>query len=243
MCDVGADMRLLAVQALVLSMGVLACGGTTSSPPQGASPVASAQSPSASSASTSSPTSPAGIDLTNVPTACIGLGADDCRRVVAKVATIVPVGSAVTYVQVGPFGCATAEGCGPSLLERPQGDIRLDAGAGALSYHVTANGGGDLTIERQDAFGVLVGPESAGPVTAGARPFSLGHCGLWSGIDAGGTWWDPVNAVDGDHGDAINAAQGTLTILDPDHATFASKGGLLVQLIRHPGPKYLPLCR
>ena len=49
--------------------------------------------------------------------------------------------------------------------------------------------------------------------------------------------------MDGDHPDAINAADGTLTIQDPDHATFTSKGGLTVQLVRHEGDKYLPLCQ
>jgi hypothetical protein len=168
---------------------------------------------------------------------------DDCRRVVAQVATIVPAGSAVTYIQVGPFGCAAGEGCAPSLAERQQGDVTLEAGVGALSYHVTVSSGAELTIERQDAFGVLLGPESQPPVTAGARPFSLGHCGLWSGIDSGGSWWDPVGPVDGDHPDAINAADGTLTIQDPDHATFTSKGGLTVALVGHEGAKYLPLCQ
>ena len=103
--------------------------------------------------------------------------------------------------------------------------------------------GAKITIERQDAFGVLLGPTSQPPITAGARPYSLGHCGLWSGIDAGGSWWDPVGPVDGDHPDAINAADGTLTVLDPDHATFTSRGGLTVQLQRHEGAKYLPLCQ
>jgi hypothetical protein len=188
---------------------------------------------------------PAGsaTDLTSVPTACFGLGADDCRRVVAQVATIVPPGSAVTYIQVGPFGCAAGAGCARSLAERPQGDITLEAGVGALSYHVTVSSSSELTIERQDAFGVLLGPESQPPVAAGARPFFLGHCGLWSGIDAGGSWWDPVGAVDGDHPDAINAADGTMTIQDPDHATFTSKGGFTVHLVRHEGDKYLPLCQ
>jgi hypothetical protein len=130
-----------------------------------------------------------------------------------------------------------------SLAQRPQGDITLEAGVGALSCHVTATAGGDLGLERQDAFGVLLGPSSQPSLAAGARPFSLGHCGLWSGIDVGGSWWDPVGPVDGDHPDAINAAEGSLTILDPDDAAFSSKAGFTVQLMRRDGEKYLPLCQ
>jgi hypothetical protein len=225
--------------ALGLVAGAFLASGCAGSVPP---PTASASS-TAPSASPAQSAAPAGIDLTSIPTACVGLGADDCRRVVAQVATIVPDGSAVTYVQVGPFGCAAGEGCAASLADRPQGDVTLEAGAGALSYHVTVVGdGAELQLDRQDAFGVLLGPTSQAPVTAGARPFSLGHCGLWSGIDAGGSWWDPVGPVDGDHPDAINAAEGTLTIVDPDHATFTSRGGFTVQLQRHQGDKYLPLC-
>ncbi len=231
--------RALAAAAALIAVALLAaaCAGSAPPPSASAPPTAPSSAPAESAA-------PSGTDLTTTPTACVGLGADDCRRVVAQLSTIVPDGSAVTYVQVGPFGCAAEQGCAPTLAERPQGDVTLEAGAGALSYHVTVTGdGAQLTIERQDAFGVLLGPTSQPPVTAGARPFSLGHCGLWSGIDVGGSWWDPVGPVDGDHPDAINAAEGSLTVLDPDHATFTSRGGLTVQLQRHQGDKYLPLCQ
>ena len=230
--------RVLAAALVAVGLVISACAGS------GPSASVTAVPSTVSSSSPAESAAPSGIDLSSVPAACVGLAADDCRRVVAQLSTIVPASSAVTYIQVGPFGCANGEGCAPSLADRPQGDITLEAGVGALSYHVTASGGGaELTIERQDAFGVLLGPESQAPVTAGARPFTLGHCGLWSGIDAGGSWWDPVGAVDGDHPDAINAADGTLTILDPDHASFTSQGGLTVQLVRHQGDKYLPLCQ
>ena len=230
--------RAIALAVATVALIASACAGLASPPSATTAPSAVPSSAPAESAQ------PAGIDLSSVPTACFGLGVDDCSRVVAQLSTIVPAGTAATYIQVGPFGCATDQGCAPSLAERPQGDVTLEAGAGALSYHVTATGDGpQLTIERQDAFGVLLGPTSQAPVTAGARPFSLGHCGLWSGIDAGGSWWDPVGPVDGDHPDAINAAEGTLTIIDPDHATFMSRGGLTVQLQRHEGAKYLPLCQ
>jgi hypothetical protein len=198
----------------------------------------------APSAAPAESAAPSGTDLSAIPTACINLGMDDCRRITAEVAALIPAGTALTYVQVGPFGCPEGGGCERSLVARPQGDVTIEAGAAAIAYHVTAAaGGGNLTIERQDAFGVLLGPTTRPPVTAGARPFSLGHCGLWSGIDVGGSWWDPVGQVDGDHPDAINAAEGSLTIIDPDHATFSSRGGLTVQLQRHQGDKYLPLCQ
>ena len=232
---------LAALAALIAG----ACATSTASPSNSSiqAPTPLATEPSAS-ASASPSSASSGIDLGSVPTACIGLGADDCRRVVAEVGEIVPAGTAARYVQVGPFGCPDGGPCATSLVARPQGDITIEAGAGALSYHLTAAADdARLTFAQQDAFGVLVGPSTQPPVSAGARPYSLGHCGLWSGIDADGSWWDPVGPVDADHPDAINAAEGTLNVLDPDRATFTSKGGLTVQLVRRDGEKYLPLCQ
>jgi hypothetical protein len=231
------------MMAVLAAWTIAACAAGVASPSNGSAqaptPLATEPSPSASASAASS-----GVDLGSVPTACIGLGADDCRRVVAEVGGIVPAGTAARYVQVGPFGCADGQPCPTSLAARQQGDITIEAGAGALSYHVTAGADGpQLTFAQQDAFGVLVGPSTQPPVSAGARPYSLGHCGLWSGIDADGSWWDPVGPVDADHPDAINAAEGTLNVLDPDRATFTSKGGLTVHLVRRDGEKYLPLCQ
>ncbi len=197
---------------------------TTAQAPTVAAPTAS------TTASATASAAPVGVDLTDVPTACIGLAPQDCSRVLAETASVVPAGTVVRYVQVGPFGCAAGGDCPASLAARPQGDVTLEAGAGALSYHVTSTGPeAGLTIDRQDAFGVSLGPSSTPPAGLGPRPFSLGHCGLWSGIDVGGSWWDPVGQVDGDHPDAINAADGTMAIVDPDHAIFTSNGGLTVQ--------------
>jgi hypothetical protein len=63
-----------------------------------------------------------------------------------------------------------------------------------------------------------------------------------SGIDIDGSWWDPVGFVDVDHPDAINAANGTFTPHDPNHATFVSDGGFEVSLVRRVGEKQLPGC-
>ncbi len=232
------------VAAALIAFAILtgACGGSAPAPS------GSTGAPSAAPTATPSPsvvqsTAPTGIDLSAVPTACINLGMDDCRRITAEVAALIPAGTAPTYVQVGPFGCPEGGGCARSLVARPQGDVTIEAGPGAISYHVTAAmGGGNLTIERQDSFLMPLEPTSQPPVTPGVRRFTLGHCGLWSGIDVGGSWWDPIGMIDGDHQSAINSADGTLAILDLDRATFTSDTGFTVQLVRRDGPKGFPGC-
>ena len=228
-------MRTAVILAFVVSIALLGCGGATAStvPP-----------PGSTVAPTGAPIPTADASLTGVPTACYGLGVEDCQRVVDHVATELDAsGPPVRYVQVGPFGCAAGGRCPTTLAARPEGDVTLEAGDGAFSFHVVAKPGVlALDVARQDAFGISLAPSSTPPLTVGAQRVALGHCGLWSGIDVGGSWWDPVGAVDADHPDAINAAEGSLTVVDADHATYTSRGGLTVQLLRHPGPKYLPLC-
>ena len=229
--------RAIAVVMLVAAFLTGACAGSAPSPSTSTSP------PATPSPSVAGSTAPTGVDLDGVPTACINLGMDDCRRVVAEVAALVPAGTAPTYVQAGPFGCPEGGACARSLIARPQGDVTIEAGPGAISYHVTAAaGGGNLTIERQDAMLMPIEPTSQPPVSPGVQRFTLGHCGLWSGIDVGGSWWDPIGMVDGDHQSAINSADGTLAILDLDRATFTADTGFTVQLVRRDGPKGFPGC-
>ncbi|MFP5342748.1 MAG: hypothetical protein ACLGIJ_07490, partial [Candidatus Limnocylindria bacterium] len=74
------------------------------------------------------------------------------------------------------------------------------------------------------------------------RPFQLGHCGMFSGVDVDGSYWDPIGPISFTSGEAVNETPGILTITGPDRATFTAPGGFTVQLVRHDGPKFLPFC-
>jgi hypothetical protein len=178
-----------------------------------------------------------------VPTACLSLGEGDCRRAAeAALAAVNPALSPI-YLQVGPFGCSTGERCPSTLAARREGDVLVElAGVPAVTIHVTTRADGSLGVAPTETFGVVVAPASGPLGRPGPIPFTLGHCGLYSGIDVDGAWWDPVGPIDAENGDAVNAAEGTLAFVDPAHATFVSRGGLVVQLARRDGPKHLPFC-
>ena len=244
------------VSLLVGSILLVGCASATGSPSSSAvpgptddpGPSASVPQPSATepqpSATGRQPSgTPAGtVTLEGVPTACIGLGEQDCRRVIAHVTTLLTSDdSRVGYVQVGPFGCPGGVRCPTTLAARPEGEIVLESAGGALSFHVKVTDG-ILDARRQETFAVELPPTSPPQILAGPQPFTLGHCGLFSGIDIGGSWWDPVGIVDYDHGDAINAAEGTFAPIGPDRAVFTSRNGFTVDLVRRNGPKHLPLC-
>ena len=68
-----------------------------------------------------SATATGAVTLEGVPTACVGLGEGDCRRVVAHVTTLLTVDDPrIGYVQVGPFGCPAGEGCPTTLVAGPR---------------------------------------------------------------------------------------------------------------------------
>lgn len=242
--------RVLPIAGL-LAVVLIAAAGCASSP-SGPPPTVSSAGPAVTlpvatpepSAATAAPSD--GANLAGVPIACYGLGADDCRRVAEGAVTALPGptrNARIVYLQVGPFGCPGGERCPTTLAARPEGDVTIEfAGVPAAGFHVRAAVDGTLAIEPQEIFGIVLDPTTPTAAMSGAQPFTLGHCGLWSGIDLGGSWWDPVGPIDWDHPDTINSAEGTIAFNDPDHATFTSKAGLTVQLERRDGGKHLPFC-
>lgn len=206
----------------------------------------SAATPTGQPSPTASDAPPAAAFDPSVPTACLGLEEPDCGRALEAAVTVLPAArDRVAYVEVGPFGCLTGERCPRNLAARPEGQVLFELGQGdPIAVRVKLAADGSLSVEPGEAFTVKLDPSSLpGTLGEGPNQFSLGHCGLWSGVDVEGAWWDPVGFVDASHNDAINAADGILALTDPNHATFTTPGGLVVNLVRRAGPKHLPLCQ
>ena len=146
-------------------------------------------------------------------------------------------GPTATYVQVGTIECDTGQ-CEGIFL------VRLEL-LGAQPRVVSVNLVGDkaVNVAPVDVFDSNAPVEPTSPrLDANVVPFDLGHCGIFSGIDVDGTFWDPAGFVNGAHPDAINSAPGTFALISATTAILRTNGGLTVQLVRHPGPKYLPGC-
>ena len=105
--------RLTKVASLVVvAIMLVACAGPSVSP-------SATPGPSGSPSPQPSATTSGAVTLEGVPTACIGLGEGDCRRVAAHVASLLTADDPrIGYVQVGPFGCAAVAGCPTTLVAR-----------------------------------------------------------------------------------------------------------------------------
>lgn len=235
----GIQARHLMATVATIALLITACAAPTA---PSAAPPSSPPTASPSPATAPEPTPVVGA-LGNAPVACLGLGESDCRGVAGQVATLIGAADPrIRYVQIGPFGCADGAGCPTTLDARPEGDVLIETAGGVLGFHVKATGG-SLDVRAQEAFVIDLAPSSRPPLAPLPQPLTLGHCGLWSGVDVGGSWWDPVGVIDSDHGDAINASEGTFTPVGIDRATFTSRNGFVVQLVRRDGMKALPLCQ
>jgi hypothetical protein len=248
------------VVLLLTSVLVAACSGAAtdatasgpaSDPPSAAPSAAStpdgapSDAPSAATSEAPGQASPAGENMDpETPTACLTLGPQDCERARALAATTLTAADPpAKYIQVGPFGCSVGERCPPNLVARPEGDVVIEFGDGqGVNVHLKVAADGSFAATRGAAMGVPVAPVSVGPIPVGPIEFTLGHCGVFSGIDLGGHWWDPVGPLPMDSGDAVNATPGVIVVNDPTHATFTSPGGFALQLLRRDGQKLLPFC-
>jgi hypothetical protein len=219
---------------VLLALAVLGCAGVAG----GASP--SAEAASSAPAASEDAVAPEG----GPPTACLTLADVECLRARELALTALDLTNpAPTYIQVGPFGCAAGDRCPATLAARPEGDVVIEFGGGeGVNVHLVVAGDGSFDATRDVPMGVAVEPSSAAGLPSGPLDMALGHCGIFSGIDVGGSWWDPVGQVSMDTGDAVNATPGVFTLLSEDSATFVAPSGFAVQLVRRDGPKLLPMC-
>jgi hypothetical protein len=139
-------------------------------------------------------------------------------------------------------------------VARPTCDGQCQPGPGTQRSVVTLELVGDDAImvavelrdgQAQDAerldIPLFAREPASGPAPGAEVAIELGHCGLASGIDVDGSFWNPIGIIP-EHPDAINAARATFTLAASGLATIRTEGGLVVQLARNAGPKHFPAC-
>ena len=172
-------------------------------------------------------------------TACIGLLAAQCEQALAALAVNLP-GVTPSYVAVGHKLCDGP--CPGSERGVWIGGLWIEFADGrkSLNIHIEVDG---ATVEWEDIPSAIVevSPRSR-RLTAPTTEFTFGHCGLGSGIDVDGSFWDPIGMIDPDNLDLVNSANARFTLNSPDSAIVVTEGGAVLQLVRHVGSKYFFLC-
>jgi hypothetical protein len=138
-----------------------------------------------------------------------------------------------------PFGDATDPPAGPQI-----GAVTVEYADAGEPIELTIRGSLDAPVfeivDRRWS-----GPrEPESPRVEGSGPFSftLGHCGLDWYVDFDGSFWVPVDLIDGRASALINAEQGEMLLLGPDRAQFRGQSGFTANLARFPGPKHIWIC-
>lgn len=171
-----------------------------------------------------------------VPAACIGLEVARCELALASLAEKQP-GVTPSYVAISERSCD-----GPCAGAVWLGHLLVEFSDGRRPQTILITVDGD-TVDWEPIESALSqvtpgSPRLAGPTTE----LALGHCGLGSGIDVDGSFWDPIGLIDPDAPDLINSATARFTLNSPDAAILVTERGAVVQLVRHKGPKHLFGC-
>jgi hypothetical protein len=170
------------------------------------------------------------------PIGCLTVDLDACRALAGGAIASLPTGGPrPIYAEVTALECQAGD------CERRATVVIELAGAPPVAFAVDLVGGRVRNVAAAETFRRAVAPSSI-RLSQQVVQFDLGHCGIWSGIDVDGSFWDPIGEVAAGHRDAINAARGTFSLTSPGTATLRTENGLVLQLVRHPGPKYLPGC-
>jgi hypothetical protein len=173
------------------------------------------------------------------PLACVGVGRAQCEQALAIIAQRL-AGTAPSWVQVAWSLCdgpcpGSERGVWRAHLTVEFADPRDPE---TIIIEVDGNA---VNWERIETALVQVAPRSAA-LSAPVVPYTLGHCGLASGIDVDGALWDPVGMIDPSNFELINGTEATFSLISPQTATLRTAGGTVVELVRHAGVKHLPGC-
>ena len=163
-----------------------------------------------------------------------------CQAMVeAAVESLAPEDGRPTWAEVRAAACDGQ--CLPGLAGIRQGQVTIEvAGGRAVAVEVELRDGQLTVAERVDAQ-LFAREPGSGPAQGPQVEMELGHCGLMSGIDVDGSFWNPIGLIQ-EHPDAINAARASFSMINSALASLRTEGGFVVQLVRHVGPKHFPAC-
>jgi hypothetical protein len=185
---------------------------------------------------------PSLADLQPAPTAaiaCLDLDRPRCEAIQRALPAQLPAGRAPQNVEISESVCDGP--CFPAGVKGWRGHVKiefLDAGEPLfLGVDVLEV----MSWETIPTVSVSSVPRTA-PILGSSADIEFGQCGYDEGIDADGSFWDPVGALTWDSLRRLNSSRARFTLESRRTATLRFDDGLTINLARHIGPKRLPGC-
>jgi hypothetical protein len=209
----------LATALIAVAIGITACGpGEVSPTPSGST-----------------------VSLEPRPAiACSGLDEPDCSQAGLAVLARFAGGPSVLSILITAWsGCDGP--CPETLAARPEGSATVEVVGGLASPGWQFHPPGSIEVDQPSVAASGATAPTSDPTDRSEVPYRLAHCGLLSGIDVDGSWWDPVGPIP-DHPATSNSADGVVSFTGPDSAVFQTPDGFSIALVRHPGSKHFHPC-
>ena len=174
--------------------------------------------------------------------ACVDIEPVACNALVLQAAAVLPAARGVPVsIQVMVQPCDGPR-CGPGTISGQATAEWVDGGDPVIVRFLGPAAAPELDTVEDARWSGIIQPASRRVAPGVPVPFTLGHCGLLHVVDFDGSFWVPIGPVDFNDPAVFNAVEGTMQLIDPNRAQFASGGRLIATLARFPGPKHFWLC-
>jgi hypothetical protein len=175
-----------------------------------------------------------------VPTtaiACLDLEPSRCELIERALPGQIP-GRTPQNVEISESLCDGP--CFPPGVSAWRGHVKVEFLDGAEPLFFLVEVTSAVNWEKVPTVSVRSIPHSS-PMPSSSMDLEFGPCGYDTGIDADGSYWDPVGTLSWESL-RLTWARARLTRTSRQTATLTLENGTIISLARHVGPKYLSPC-
>jgi hypothetical protein len=172
-----------------------------------------------------------------VATACLDLEPSRCELIERALPGQIP-GRTPQNVEISESLCDGP--CFPADVSAWRGGVKVEFLDGAEPLFFLVEVTGAVNWEKVPTVSVRSIPRSS-PMPSSSMDLEFGSCGYDTGIDADGSYWDPVGTLSWESL-RLTWARVRFTRTSAKTATLTLEDGTIISLACHVGPKYLSAC-
>jgi len=173
-----------------------------------------------------------------VAIACLDLEPSRCELIERALPGQIP-GRTPQNVEISESLCDGP--CFPPGVSDWRGHVKVEFPDGAEPLFFLVEVTSAVNWEKVPTVSVRSIPRSS-PMPSSSMDLEFDACGYDMGIDADGSFWDPVGTLRWESLRQLNASRVRFTRTSRQTATLTLANGAMISLARHVGPKYLGGC-